>query len=115
VNKERVQAGEVVVRKNVVTETKTVEVPVTREEVTIERRAVNEATSGDIMDDQNEIRVPVMEEQVTVEKRPVVREEVRVGKKTVQGTETVSGQVRREGADIQESGDVSIRNENRNT
>jgi len=111
IHKDRVQTGEVVVRKNVVTESKTVEVPVTREEVTLERRPVNEPVRGDIDDEGKEIRVPITEEQVSVEKRPVVREEVRVNKRAVQDTEHVSGQVRREEVDIEEAGDVNVRDD----
>jgi len=36
---------------------------------------------------QDEIRVPLSEERVEVQKRPVVREEVRVGKREVEGRE----------------------------
>jgi len=42
VTKERVQAGEVDLHKEVVTEQKTINVPVTREEVVIERHAVTD-------------------------------------------------------------------------
>jgi uncharacterized protein (TIGR02271 family) len=40
--------------------------------------------------------VPLSEERARVEKQPVVREEVRVGKRAVQDTERVSDQGRRE-------------------
>src|SRR5919112_4853950 len=99
--KERVKAGEVRVRKEVVSEERTIEVPVTREEVVIERRPAAEGrtASGDI-DDDEEIRIPLMEEEVRVEKTPVVREEVTLKKRQVQDTEAVSDTVRRGGAPI---------------
>jgi len=105
--KERVQAGEVRVRKEVVTEERTLEVPVTREEVVVERRpaAKGQEARGDIGEGE-EIRIPVMEEEVRVEKTPVVREEVSVKKRQVQDTERVSDTVRREEARIDQSGDV---------
>ncbi len=110
--KEPVQAGEVVVRKETVTETQNMQVPVTREEVVVERRRVDGGgTTQDIPSDQ-EIRVPVMEEEVIVEKRPVVREEVRVRKETVQDTEEVSAEVRHEEARIERSGNVNVRDTN---
>lgn len=106
--KERVQAGEVRLRKDVITEERTIEVPVTREEVVIERTAAEgRPASGDIDDDQ-EIRIPLMEEEVRVEKTPVVREEVSVKKRQVQGTEQVSDTVRREEARIEQTGDARI-------
>jgi uncharacterized protein (TIGR02271 family) len=110
--KERVQAGEVRVRKEVVTEERTLEVPVTREEVVVERRpaAQGRKASGDI-DDDKEIRIPLMEEEVRVEKTPVVREEVTLKKRQVQGKEEVSDTVRREEARIEQTGDARVRGE----
>ena len=110
--KQQVQAGEVRVRKEVVSEERTIEVPVTREEVVIERRPAAEgrSTSGRINDDE-EIRIPVMEEEVRVEKTPVVREEVTLKKRQVQGTEEVSDTVRREEARIERTGDANVQSD----
>ena len=96
---QRVQAGEVRVHKDIITEMKTIDVPVTREEVVIERRPVGRAVSGraaDIGQSSQEIRIPVMEEQVTIEKTPVVREEVEIGKRTVTETQHLTGSVQHE-------------------
>jgi len=108
-HKQAVQTGEVKVRKDVVTEHKTIEVPVRREEVVIERHPVSGqvASSADLRPGQ-EIRIPVTEEQVHVEKTPVVKEEVHVGKRTVQETEHVSGTVRKEEVKVEQQGDVKV-------
>jgi uncharacterized protein (TIGR02271 family) len=97
VNKERVQQGEVRLRKEVHTETQNIQVPVTREELVIDRVPVSgeHAATGEI-GANDEVRVPLSEERVNVEKRPVVREEVRVGKRAVEQTQNVSDQVRHE-------------------
>jgi uncharacterized protein (TIGR02271 family) len=107
--KQRVEAGEVRVRKEVVSEERTIEVPVTREEVVVERRPAAEGSraSGRI-DEDEEIRIPLMEEEVRVEKTPVVREEVTLKKRQVQGTQEVSDTVRREEARIERSGDARV-------
>jgi uncharacterized protein (TIGR02271 family) len=109
VNTRQVQAGEVRVRKEVHTEQRNIEVPVTREEVVIERHPVSsrEATGREIGED--EVRIPLMEEEVDVQKRAVVREEISVGKRPVEETRTVSDTVRREEARVESSGDVGIR------
>ena len=109
VDKERVQKGEVRLRKEIVTEQRTIEVPVTREEVVIERHAAaaDEPAEGAIGDGE-EVRIPLMEEEVRVEKTPIVREEVSVRKRQVQGTERVSETVRREEARIEGQGDARI-------
>ncbi|HEX2219519.1 MAG TPA: YsnF/AvaK domain-containing protein [Gemmatimonadales bacterium] len=104
------QAGEVRVRKEVHTEQRNIEVPVTREEVVIERHAVSGREAADqTLDDNEEVRIPLMEEEVDVQKRAVVREEISVGKRPVEETRTVSDTVRREEARIESEGDVGIR------
>jgi uncharacterized protein (TIGR02271 family) len=106
--KERVQRGEVRLRKDVVTENQTVEVPVTREELVIERVAGSGSpAAGEIGSDQ-EIRVPLSEERARVEKQPVVTEEVRVGKRAVQNTEQVADSVRHEELRVEKEGDIDI-------
>jgi uncharacterized protein (TIGR02271 family) len=110
VEKERVQAGEVRLRKEVISEERTVEVPVTREEVVIERRpAASGRDAGGTINEGEEIRIPLMEEEVRVEKTPVVREEVSLRKQQVQDTERVSETVRREEARIDQTGDTNLR------
>ena len=97
VNKQRVQTGEVTLRKEVITEMQTVQVPVTREELIITRRRVTsgEVATGEIGTSE-EIRVPLSEEQVTVAKLPVVSEEVILDKREVHQTAQVQETVRRE-------------------
>lgn len=110
VHKTPVQAGEVSIRKEVHTEQKTIQVPVKKEEIVIERHAVaGRPASASDMTAGGEIRVPVREEQVHVEKQPVVREEVTVGKRQVEDTETVSGTVRKEQIKVEKKGDVDVK------
>jgi len=109
-HKEKVRTGEVKLRKEVVTEQKTIQVPVQREEVVIERHPATSqhASSSDIRAGE-EIRIPVSEEEVHLEKVPVVKEEVSIGKRKVQDTETVSGTVRKEQVKIEETGNANVR------
>lgn len=106
VNKQRVQTGEVRVHKEVRTEQQNVQVPVTREELVIERVPVDSETASGEIGKGGEIRVPLSEERVEVEKRPVVREEVRVGKRAVEETRNVSDQTRHEELKVDRSGKV---------
>jgi uncharacterized protein (TIGR02271 family) len=108
-HKERVQTGQVELSQEVVSEERTLDVPVTREEVTIQRTPVDRRPSDRPMDERTEtISVPVHEEHVDLEKRAHVYEEVAVGKRSVQETEEVSGTVRREEARIERDGDVVV-------
>ena len=105
--KDRVQRGEVRLRKEVVTENQNVQVPVTREELVIERSAGTGQPAGGEIGKDDEVRIPLSEERVRVEKQPVVTEEVRVGKRAVQDTRNVSDQVRHEELRVEKEGDVN--------
>jgi len=108
VNKSTVKTGEVHVGKRVVTEHKTMEVPVEREEVVIQRKpASGRAAHGDIAEE--DIVIPVKDERVHVTKEPVVTEEVTVGKRKVQDTQHVAETVRKEELDVDEKGDVKVK------
>jgi uncharacterized protein (TIGR02271 family) len=96
VHKDRVSRGEVRVRKEVITETQTVQVPVTREELVIERHPVDQATPATGSIGESEIRIPLSEERASVDTSTVVREEVAVGKKPIQEVRDLTGKVRRE-------------------
>jgi len=100
-------AGDVTVSKRVVEDTKTIEVPVRREEVHIERHAVSgdaSTTSGTMAGGEafteQSVTVPVMAEDVEIRKvaRPV--EEIEVTKTATEDTRQVQGTVRREEFDI---------------
>jgi len=110
VDKTRVQHGEARIRKEVVTEMRSVDVPVTREELVIERHAVaGEDASGAALGDET-VRIPLSEEQVHVSKETVVREEVEIGTRRVAGVEHVRGDVRHEELRVDDgSGGVSPR------
>jgi uncharacterized protein (TIGR02271 family) len=108
VQKRQRQAGEVNISKEVVTEQKTVTVPVRREEVHVEEVA---ASGGIVPDDIDlergeTISVPVMEEEVEITKRPVKKGEVRVTKTATEEQRTVSAEVKEEKAKIDRDTDL---------
>ena len=90
----RESTREATITKEPVTETKTVEVPVTHEEISIERRDVSEHTIEERpVQSKSETKVPLKQEEVQVTKQPYVKEEVSVKKKPVTETKTVTDQV----------------------
>jgi len=110
VDKQTEKAGDVRVGKRVVEERQSVDVPVTREEVTIERRPVDRPASGEALTEDS-IDVPVYEERVDVGKETRVVEELEVGKTATTETERVDETVRREEFDIDE--DAGTRRQDR--
>jgi uncharacterized protein (TIGR02271 family) len=91
VRKEKVNSGEVQVRKEAVTHMETVEVPVTQEHLVVEHTDGMGRT-----DAEGAIRIPLSEERLHIDKDTVLREEYKVGKREVTQTQSVSDNVRRE-------------------
>ena len=106
--KTSVETGQVSVAKEVVEHERTLDVPVTREEVYVERRPVDRVSDTPIDGAERTIEVPIREERVELEKRPVVYEEVQVGKQQVHGTQQVSDTVQHEEARIERVGEVTL-------
>jgi len=109
VHKQTVETGEVRLHKEVVTEQKSIDVPVSHEEVYIERRPGSGQPSDIPIGEGESYRIPVREEQITVSKQPVEREEIVFGKRPVEETKRVTDTVKREEARAERAGDVDIR------
>jgi uncharacterized protein (TIGR02271 family) len=114
--KVRESAGEVEIRKDVLEEEQTLDVPVTREEIDVRRYAVDHpASEAGIVDTGDTIRVPVMGERVNVEKDVRVAEELEINKRAVTENQRLSDTVRREEVDIERDGDVDVADVSRTT
>ncbi|GAA4282825.1 PRC and DUF2382 domain-containing protein [Brevibacterium daeguense] len=107
VGTEQHEAGRARLRKRVRTEHQNVEVPVQREELVVEREKLDPndpaARNAGRIDPTGDVEetVTLREERPVVDKETVATEKVDVGKRTVQDTETVSGDVRKEEIDIE--------------
>lgn len=98
-----VDRGSVRVDKHVVEEQQSIDVPLTEEEVHVERRAVNRPADGADFEESS-IEVPVRGEEVDVSKTARVVEEIDVDKTAREHVETVSDTVRHEEVDIDADG-----------
>ena len=107
--KQPVETGEARLRKDVVSEQQSMDVPVTHEEVYVERRPGSGQPTDQPVGEGETYRVPVRDEQVSVEKQAVEREEVGMGKRPVEETKRVSDTVRREEARVERTGDANVR------
>jgi uncharacterized protein (TIGR02271 family) len=109
-SKQAVQTGEVQVQKIVHERQEEIPVNLKREQVTIERHAVNQpVAAGEIGDLQDEvIRVPVYEEQAQLEKQARIKEEVVIGKEAVLEQQTLTGTTRHEHLEVNETGNVNV-------
>jgi len=113
VGTEKVQTGRARLRKYVVTQNETVTVPVSREEVRVEREPITEANVGDALNgpdiSEEEHEVVLTEERPVVAKETVPVERVRLDKETVTENETVSDQVRKEEIEFEDASNRSDR------
>jgi uncharacterized protein (TIGR02271 family) len=113
VGTQRREAGRARLRKYVVTENVTQTVPVSREEVRVEREPITEANRGDaysgpaISEEKHE--VVLHEERPVVEKEAVPVERVRLDTETVTDQVTVNEEVRKEELDTDVDTDVGRR------
>ena len=107
------EAGRARLRKHVVTEQQQVTVPVSHEELRVEREPITDANRGDaydgpsISDEEHEVTLRAERPVVSTETEAVER--VRLGTETVRSEETVSGEVRKEEIDIDDDVRVADR------
>ena len=95
----RIEEDTATITKKPITETKTIEVPVTHEEISIERRKPSGEqtyTEQKPVTSQEEIEIPVKKEEIEVNKRPYIKEEVVVKKKPVTETKEITEEVNTE-------------------
>ena len=102
--------GRARLRKYVVTENVTQTVPVSREEVRLEREPITDANIGDATSgpaiSEEEHEVVLNEERVVVQKEAVPVERVRLDKETVTDHEQVTEEVRKEQIELDGDGDT---------
>ncbi len=100
VGTQQVEAGRVRLRKHVVTEQQTVTVPVSHDEVRLEREPITDANRGDALDgpglSEEEHEVVLTEERPVVQKETVPVERVKLGTETVTDQQQVTEDVAHE-------------------
>lgn len=108
ITKNNVNAGEVVLSKDVVEEQKTVDVPVMHEEVVIKRTPLNNQTSDASINSEETVHIPVSQEQVQVNKYTVATEEISASKHQVEETQQVQETLKHEEAQVNTTGSVNV-------
>ena len=104
VGTEAQEIGRARLRKHIVTEQQSVQVPVSREEVRVEREPITDANRGDAYDgpalSEEEHEVVLHAERPVVDTEVEAVERVRLDTETVRETETVTGEVRKEEIEV---------------
>lgn len=112
------EAGKARLRKHIVTENVSTTVPVSREEVTLEREPITDTNRGDALSGadltEEEHEVSLHEERPVVSKETVPVERVRLGTETVADEAEVADTVRKEQIESDTSGTSRGRRTGRN-
>lgn len=108
IHKDRVETGDVVLHKDIIEEEQTVNVPVSHDQVIIERREVDHEPSDEPITEEETVHIPVTAETVDVDKHTVVTGEVSAHKRSVEETEQVRDVLHKEVAEVEEHGDTDI-------
>ena len=107
ITKNRVKTADVHVHKETITDENTITVPVTREYLVIEKKAIGN-------DQESEsVRIPLTEEQIEVIKHTKLLNDVSIDKKKYTETEAVEETLRKESLTIDSKGDVKIRDDDK--
>jgi len=102
--KREIARGLVTIRKRVVTDEKTIDVPVTEEHAHVVRTDVDQPVTpgtGDLFQEQT-YEMELMGEDVELEKKVRVSGQVEIDKEQVERTKTLTGTTRREEVDVEE-------------
>ena len=107
VDKDRVNTGEVVLHKDILEEQKNVDVPVTHEEVIINKKSLNEDSDVPIGSEET-WHIPTSKDEVRVGKHTVVTGEVEAQKKASEATNRVDETLKKEKARVDTEGHPKV-------
>lgn len=107
------ETGRVRLRKHSYTDTETVEVPVTREEIVVEREPIDPNSAEARRETGDEEVEVTTREEVPVVNKTATAEKVTVDKTQVQDTERVAGTVQHEDIEVDEDGPDAGRRDRR--
>lgn len=106
--KELIQTNEVSVHKETFTEEKSIKVPVTREELVIEKKSLNSNSADSSTKPVEVIRIPISEERIEIVKNRVVLEDISVYSQQIQSIKHIEETLKREELKINSTGRCDI-------
>jgi conserved domain len=109
--KKWIQTRDVNIHKEVFTEEKTITVPVTREELVIETKLLDEESTNKTDGNIEVIRIPISEERIEVTKHSVVLEDIQIYKHQFQENKCIEETLKKEKLHLEITGDPKVINE----
>lgn len=111
IDKHRVETGDVVLHKDIIEEEQVVNVPVSHDQVVIEKKLVDREPTNEPISEEETVHIPVTAEKIDVDKHTVITEEISAYKRPVQETEQVRDVLHKEVADVETKGNADVINE----
>jgi uncharacterized protein (TIGR02271 family) len=108
ISKKHIQTGKVSMHKEIITEEKNITVPITREELVIEKTTLNLQTP----EETETIRIPITEERIDISKHQVPLQDVSVHKHHFEETTQVKEVLKKEKIHVQTTGNIKVINKN---
>ena len=113
ISKDRVKTGEVTLHKDIIDEHKMVDVPVSHDEVIVEKMSLNEDSDTPIGKEET-WHIPTSKEEVRVGKHTVVTGEVDAHKKSFEESEKVDETLKKEKARVDVEGHSRVISKEKN-
>ncbi|GIM27733.1 hypothetical protein CPJCM30710_03990 [Clostridium polyendosporum] len=108
--KKWIKTGEVAVHKEAFTVEKNITVPVTREELVIEKKVLNTDSPDQTNNHIETIRIPISEERIEVTKHPVILEDVEIYNHQFQEIEHIKETLKKEKLHVKTTGKSKVIN-----
>lgn len=108
ISKKRIQTAKVITHKEIVTEEKNIMVPVTREELVIEKTVFDPDNPNDVEGQTETIRIPISEEDIDIVKHKVELEDVSVYNNEYEENQQIKETLKKEKLNIKTTGKAKV-------
>lgn len=108
ISKKRIQTAKVTTHKEIVTEEKNIIVPVTREDLVIEKTTFDPNNPNDLEGETETIRIPISEEDIDIVKHKVKLEDVSVYNNEYEEIKQVNETLKKEKLSIKATGNAKV-------
>ncbi len=102
------QTNEVNIYKEIIHEQKTITVPITREELVIEKKVLLQDSSCQKGEQMETIRIPISEEHIDISKHTVILTDIDIYKQQIQETQRVGATLKHEEVHLETKGHPQV-------
>ncbi|QGU94542.1 YsnF/AvaK domain-containing protein [Clostridium bovifaecis] len=108
IQKKQMKISEVTVHKEILTEEKTITVPIIREELVIQKKPLDPEFQGKISNCIDTIRIPISEERIDISKHKTFLEDVKIYKHQFHETKSIEMKLKKEKLHLKTTGNPRV-------